>query len=106
PIDSLQILFDAQKSCTPSSISETSDIPWRVFPNPTGDKLSLEILASNWNPSTIIRYKLVDNAGRRVAKGAFTGRQTELDLSDLPSGLYILELVTEGVVLQRKVVRK
>jgi uncharacterized Ntn-hydrolase superfamily protein len=106
PIDSLQVLFDAQRSCTPSSVSETSDIPWRVFPNPAGDLLHLEILASNWNPSTSVGYKLIDNNGRRVAKGTFKGRQTQLDLSDLPTGLYNLELVSEGLVLQRKVVRK
>ncbi len=106
PIDSLQVLFDAQKSCTPSSVSETADIPWRVFPNPAGDMLLLEILESNWNPSTSVGFKLIDNTGRRVAKGTFKGRQMQLDLSDLPSGLYNLELVSEGLVLQRKVVRK
>lgn len=106
PIDSLQVLFNAQKSCTPTALAETSDLLWRIYPNPARDMLQVEMLDVSWDTERVVRYKLIDSTGRRVSKGSFIGIQTQLNLSQTPPGIYTLELVSEEVVLQRKLVRR
>ena len=106
PIDSLQVLFDAQKSCTPSSVSETSDIPWRVFPNPAGDFLQIEKLDVSWGADQMIRFRVFDDSGKRVTKGFFNGRQKQVELTHMAPGLYTLELQAVGFYVLHKFVKK
>lgn len=63
----------------------------RIYPNPTSDYLNIEI--SNLqieNNSTVIIY---DTSGRILRKMGITDNNTVLNLSDISSGLYILQLI-------------
>jgi photosystem II stability/assembly factor-like uncharacterized protein len=59
-----------------------------VYPNPSGGVVRLSGL-----PAGSYGYRVVDGAGREVAKGLTTG---DMDLGRLPKGSYLLELSGQG----------
>lgn len=62
----------------------------RIFPNPAADRIQLEGL-----PPGVQEYKVLDALGRVALQGRSTGSTTTLiNVSSLPSGLYLLQLGT------------
>lgn len=89
PIDSLQTLFDAQRSCTTAGTNETTFLnPWTIFPNPAGDMLNIDQRSS----SAAATYRFLDIRGRRVAGGNIDAWPAQISLSGIPQGSYIIEL--------------
>lgn len=104
PIDSLQVLFDAQKSCTPSGIADDLNRQWRIYPNPAGDVLNLDFLPNQLlDPAST--YKIFNTEGRLMLQGKITNNTTRIDLSTLASGLHTIEITTELGIVRRKVVK-
>ena len=63
----------------------------RVYPNPTSSVLYLEIqLFEDLN------YQLFDLQGRQLLKSAIKGRNTELSLNAVASGMYLLVVSNEN----------
>ncbi|MEZ5199653.1 MAG: T9SS type A sorting domain-containing protein [Bacteroidales bacterium] len=73
---------------------------FNVFPNPVFDRLKIEAE----NTGTTV-YSLTDLAGRRVRTGSFTGH-TLIDISNLPSGCYLLQLDEGNGHYYRKVLKQ
>jgi len=69
-----------------------------IFPNPTSSSLSISM-----GIESAIRYGLINSTGQSVKSGNFQ-KTTQLDVSDLPNGIYFLQLQGEGVRETRKVV--
>lgn len=72
-----------------------------LYPNPAnGDDLFISIDNINTRQLT---YRISDKTGRVMADGSITGSKTHVDVSRLPSGLYIVQ-VAEGntVIAQSK----
>jgi hypothetical protein len=67
-----------------------------VFPNPTNGKLKIE------SESDIKRTVIFNQTGKTIKE---SGKSTELDLSDLPKGVYILKIWAERNVLTKYVIR-
>jgi uncharacterized Ntn-hydrolase superfamily protein len=105
PIDSLQILFNAQQSCNPTAVPETIDQLWNVYPNPAGDFLYIEplIAESSFNETL---YQLLTAEGKKVIGGRLKSGINSIDMSRIAKGIYLLELETERGTVTRKVVRK
>lgn len=74
-----------------TSISSADDESFTVYPNPTAGMLTLQ--TGSWNHGT---FTLTDLMGHEVMKGAFHSRETQLNLSSLPPGVYALQLQTEN----------
>ncbi|HRK79975.1 MAG TPA: PKD domain-containing protein [Saprospiraceae bacterium] len=70
---------------------------WRVFPNPASERLFLQGPAEGRG----CRYLFWNAAGQKVLEGTLRESSGELDLQDLPAGLYWLELVDENDLRQR-----
>ena len=69
-----------------------------VYPNPTRDKLYLDLSAFEASPVDI---RAIDISGRQTFRESHTGGQTvELDISNHASGAYFL-LITQGGSSQR-----
>jgi hypothetical protein len=68
-----------------------------VYPNSNTGKFNL--IGSNLNGSWV---DIIDGTGRRVQSFAYTG--SEIDISDLPTGLYIV--LIEGVSTGERIVKK
>ncbi len=83
------------------SVNSTPEKPLRVYPNPAHDKLYVS------NPSVDMQsYELLNITGKTLLKGEFqeTGDEHVLNLRDIPSGIYILNLKSDKNMVFRKVV--
>ena len=89
PIDTLQILFNAQHSCVISGISETvSNSKIKVYPNPAGNEIFLKSAPSIIGESFII----TDQSGKQVLNGIVAGETFRIDVSRLSAGTYLLKV--------------
>jgi|GEM_PF-687092 len=86
--------------------TEKADTELRIFPNPVrNEKVTLTL-----HPSEITEIKVVNIAGKEVIKKKFTIplKKTTLQLSDVPNGIYIIQVKTSdnGVIAQKLIVSR
>jgi hypothetical protein len=60
---------------------------FEVYPNPASEKVSLRA-----NTPQKVEWTLFDSWGRAVKTGMLRGLETEFDVQDLPSGMYVLRV--------------
>jgi hypothetical protein len=72
------------------SVIFNSNQKLKVFPNPTKDKLSII-------SESIENYSIIDVLGREILRGVISGNQTDVDVSNLSSGMYLVKTKTESV---------
>ena len=72
----------------------------RLYPVPASQQLFLE----NKNPSErFVAYRLLNTQGKTIQDQSLSNqRRTQIDVSFLPVGLYLLEIQTANQVLQRR----
>lgn len=77
----------------------------RVYPNPCNGILYIETGQNNEPSGEIRAFRLLDLQGREQLCAPGSVRQ--MDMSPLPSGIYILEAIgTKGATLRHKIVRQ
>ena len=94
--------------------ADASDASLRVYPNPTGDLLSIEM-----DGARIVNVALYDLQGRPVRANNHSplrtgandtplpGTSATLDLHDIPAGVYILRVIaTDGHEHHQKIVKR
>jgi len=86
-------------TCEALSVNDHILSQLSVYPNPTNDIVTVKM------PSNIevVSMKLFDVLGNLVLKNANTSR---LDVSNLSSGLYLLDIITTAGSVSKKIVRK
>jgi hypothetical protein len=88
-----------------SAKKPSSDKFFRAFPNPTTGLLNIEILETA--ESMLIKLELINMMGRKVLQKELHGsKQLDIDISDLPAGIYILTLINEGRIDTEKIIRQ
>ena len=75
-------------------VSEISESEFSVYPNPAQSKFKFELAASlvNTSPSVSIRNTL----GQEVLSQIIGASATEIDVSSIPLGIYMVSLVSDG----------
>lgn len=73
-----------------------------VYPIPAHGKLSIENTTSDASNKT--RVELYTIEGEIIGKSSFAGFRTELDLTNLASGIYFLRINTENTTILKKIV--
>jgi hypothetical protein len=81
-------LYNKERPPT-TSTKELEGVTFNVFPNPSSDKLSIN-LANTEGP--IRHLKVIDLTGKIFLEKKINAQQTILDISQLPKGLYFLML--------------
>ncbi|HLV46399.1 MAG TPA: T9SS type A sorting domain-containing protein [Flavobacterium sp.] len=89
------------------SIDEVMDLnELKLFPNPTNDVLNVSL---NMKTSESVNFTVINSIGQEVMNVNETlnegNQQTSLNVSNLASGVYILNIHTEGGSTQRKFVK-
>jgi hypothetical protein len=78
-----------------------------LYPNPVRDQLNLSI---HVDQTVRAKWNLLDHGGRVTRTGSLVllqgSNSTAIDVSGLPSGMYILDLRGEGLYRQLKVVKE
>lgn len=84
------------------SVDEYIDIDFTVYPNPAKNKLLIQLANDFSNKAKNIElYSLL---GKKVLQKSFSNTSTELDVSDLSSGIYMLKCRIEDRLITKKVV--
>jgi hypothetical protein len=74
-------------------IKETAlSISLTAFPNPTTDKLTLQI--SDYNNEKL-SYQLFDMQGKQLRNGQIVAQQTQINMHSLPTATYFVTVVTQ-----------
>ena len=100
----LAYVENCDTTITPTSISVLAANSFVVSPNPTSGLLNIE---SN-NSALTYGFELFDLLGRRIiaTPEGIMGENKTLDLSNLPAGVYLLNINQHQVtVLTRKIVK-
>lgn len=80
------------------SASEITMAVFRVFPNPTQGVVTIE----TWRPMVKQQYRISNMMGQVLMKGVLRADRHQLDVSQLPAGLYF---ITIGETTQKLLVR-
>ncbi len=72
-----------------STANKFEETQLKIFPNPTNGVLKIDFNSINID---ILNYRVFNQTGQLVVKGDFAGSDYKLDLSELNSGLYFLQL--------------
>lgn len=80
-----------------SSILESKSPDIQVYPNPVFQYLNI-----NWPGNQKVKFSLFSQAGSKIIEQ----NTSPLDLSNLPNGIYILEIKTEQIRFSQKIIRR
>jgi len=88
------------------SSSITSEVPTfkvNVFPNPANN--FIEVACSGYIPGTRIAARIISTNGKAVKTLEEYSHNFKVNVGDLPSGLYVLQLNVNGTILHEKIVK-
>jgi hypothetical protein len=71
-----------------------SRVDFSVFPNPSSDRITVRVRDTDF---TLIR--LMDLTGRTVSENLSQGSESNINISELASGTYLIQLVNGSIVL-------
>jgi hypothetical protein len=74
---------------------------WGVYPNPAKDLIYVDPLAQ---VDTEYQYELLDINGRVLKKSEMSIGSTQLKISDLPQGIYILNIIQNQIIASFKII--
>ena len=83
----------------PLDISELAGSKIAVYPNPTKDVLNVITSLNN------VKFDLFDLAGKKLRSGE-NQKRAEVDMSNLPIGIYILQVNYDGNIYNKKIVKE
>ena len=89
-----------------TKISEIANNQFNVYPNPTKGILFVETLHT-MSLTQSSKYHITNLIGQTVLSGSLTAETQQIDISRLPSGIYILNLrIKDGSVSHRKIIKE
>lgn len=83
-----------------SSVTELEQAGFQIAPNPVVDLLTIRSVAAKQQ-----QYKFLSPTGVLLEQGSFVS-QAKIDLSRYASGIYILQLVSEGNIINYKCLKQ
>lgn len=95
-------VIDAVLIPTLSSVKDLNETVLSVFPNPATNQLNLEFPEEMINKNVSI--DLVNTNGKVMNNWSLTGQNTNLDISQYPTGMYFLLLTSDEHFAKAKVV--
>ena len=82
------------------SVDENTTSLASVYPNPAVDKLMIE------SAITVNQYEIYNVAGAMICSEAVDGKSFEVNVSELPTGAYLIKMTSEGLVQTKRFVKK
>jgi hypothetical protein len=80
-----------------AGLDDLNEFDVRVYPNPTSGVVTIDGLKTN------AQIVVCNSLGQEVLESNLKSRKTNLDLSSLPDGLYIIRTETENGITAKKV---
>ncbi|MGM0649221.1 MAG: T9SS type A sorting domain-containing protein [Bacteroidota bacterium] len=82
----------------PVMITQGNQPNTKIFPNPAGHEMFIE------TDQPLSSYRLIASDGRVILSGILEEKQTKLDMSKYPDGLYILEISSDSGTSRHKII--
>lgn len=84
-----------------TSVNDNEAIKFAIYPNPTQDRLKIDA-----NPSYKFNLRIYDAEGQQVMKKSRVDTRTDIDISKLPTGVYLVVLTDkEGRKATNRLIR-
>ena len=96
-------LNDSVSTSTPIVINKNTFLNTIVCPNPIGNRLNISIPN---NTIQFINMKIVSLSGKVVLSQKIENKNTSIDVNNLSSGLYFLELSGSGETFKQKFIKQ
>ena len=74
-----------------------------IYPNPVSESITISINTRQNFSAQIILYNTL---GEKIIQQKITSPKTEINLSNLPSGIYFLEVSTTKEIFRRKIIKQ
>ena len=86
---------------------EETENPIKIYPNPSAETIFVS-LATDFNAgdSDLFRVELSNVSGQVIIQKDFRGNSTVVDITNLPSGIYLLSVKNEKQHFVKKIVRQ
>ena len=75
----------------------------RVYPNPSSAHITIKLPQNPQKKTSLTIYNL---NGQQLITQAISEPQTEIDISHLPAGIYIIKVWNDNDVMVQKVIKK
>ncbi len=99
-------LKETWKVFNPTTIEKNAwDKFVEVFPNPTSHQLTVAIHSQELKINYIELQNTIGQTVKTIDRQFISGNTLEIDLSDLPKGLYLLSLKSEQGIIAKKVLK-
>lgn len=100
-----RVLFSPILTEEPVSITDNHDFDISLYPNPSNDFIQIQLSESTSPLFTV--FQLYDLSGRLIQVVPATGTQTQIGVTNYPSGIYLLKVVNDSkIVAVKKIVKR
>jgi hypothetical protein len=81
-------------------------LTFNIYPNPSASKITIDVSDILFtNEKNYI--SLINALGQTVLKSSFNSKQTEIDVSNLPEGIYFVQVVyPNGLSVMKKIIKQ
>ncbi len=87
----------AKSDYTTGMIESGSNFSFEIFPNPASDQATIRIPSSSiFVGANFVQASLLDLTGKEIRNWKIASDEQQLDLSDIPSGVYLVRISSEG----------
>jgi len=77
-----------------------------IYPNPTSTQITIRLATVNDNKHKHTTMNIYDVTGKAILHAVLETQQSTLDVSFLPTGIYIIKIQTENSVYSRKFIKQ
>jgi hypothetical protein len=95
------------KKMSSVGINELNEsLTFNIYPNPSASKITIDVSDILFtNEKNYI--SLINALGQTVLKSSFNSKQTEIDVSNLPEGIYFVQVVyPNGLSVMKKIIKQ
>ena len=82
---------------------DKADFNVNIFPNPFND--FIEVVCSDYKMGARIEARLISTDGKEIKTIEEYSHNFKVDMAELPSGLYILQLNVDGMIFHEKIIK-
>jgi hypothetical protein len=96
------LLFGYELAAPPLGVDEFTQDLFAIFPNPVSDLITINLKEKKQNEM----FNIYDVTGKLVLSGAIQSETTVLDVSSVSSGMYLLDVLSNGNSIGKKLIVK
>jgi len=81
-------------------LNSDSDFKYSIYPNPTSGSFNIE-----FETESAINIEIMDYMGKIILKEKVTGDRITLDISNQPSGVYLVKIISNGNIKVERIIK-